>query len=123
MTKRMTNKEKKAKAEAKKLLQAEGILPPDKPRLNRKKFIDEAKREWNEREPDLLWEFYICEAIGWMLTKHDQDGRISPEAVGVAKVLKTAIKLREFQEKQKKDGKTEYKLDDQYEYIKDSLEA
>lgn len=91
--------------------------------MNREKFIDEANREWNEREPDILWEFYIFEAIGWMIDKRAQDGRISPEAVGVAKVLKTAIKLREFQEKQKKDGKTEYKLNDKYEYIKEILEA
>lgn len=38
--KRLTNKEKKLNAEAKKRLQEQGILPPDKPKLNRKKFIE-----------------------------------------------------------------------------------
>ena len=42
MVKRMTNKEKAERAAIKKKLQADGILPPDKPRLNRRKFIDDA---------------------------------------------------------------------------------
>lgn len=39
--KRLTNKEKQARAELKKRMQDKGVLPPDKPKLNRKKFIDE----------------------------------------------------------------------------------
>ena len=45
--KRLTNKEKQARAELKKRMQDKGVLPPDKPKLNRKKFIDEAREEWN----------------------------------------------------------------------------
>lgn len=44
-TKRLTNREKKERAAAKKRLQDKGVLPPDKPKLNRKKFIEEAKAE------------------------------------------------------------------------------
>lgn len=47
--KRLTQKEKKQNAEIKKKLQEEGIIPPDKPRLNRKKFVDEAMKEWDSR--------------------------------------------------------------------------
>lgn len=122
MAKRMTNKEKKAKVEAKKLLQAEGILPPDKPRLNRKKFIDEALKEWDDREYD-IYEPYLVRAILWMTTKKTPDSHIHAEAVAAAKVLKLAVKLREFNSEIKADGKTEYKLNDQYEYIKEILEA
>lgn len=122
MAKRMTNKEKKAKAEAKKLLQAKGILPPDKPRLNRKKFIDEALKEWDDREYD-IYEPYLVRAILWMTTKKTPDSHIHAEAVAAAKVLKLAVKLREFNSEIKADGKTEYKLHDQYEYIKEILEA
>lgn len=49
--------------------------------------------------------------------------RASLEAVGVAKVLKVAIKLREFSEMVRANGETEYKLTDQYNYIKDILDA
>ena len=43
--KRMTQREKDLRARTKKELQAQGVLPPDKPRLNRKKFAREA---WSE---------------------------------------------------------------------------
>lgn len=45
----MTKKEIKLRAEIKKSLQTKGILPPDKKRLNRKKFIDEAREEWKKK--------------------------------------------------------------------------
>lgn len=55
--KRLTNKEKQARAEFKKRMQDKGVLPLDKPKLNRKKFIDEARKEWNGRSSDcFIWE-------------------------------------------------------------------
>ena len=44
---RMTRREKEARAQVKKELQEKGILPPDKPRLNRKKFVREAIQEYD----------------------------------------------------------------------------
>ena len=41
--KRMTQRQKDERAQVKKELQAKGVLPPDKPRLNRKTF---AKEVW-----------------------------------------------------------------------------
>lgn len=49
--------------------------------------------------------------------------RASLEAVGAAKVLKLAMRLREFSEELKAKGEHEYKLADQYNYIKDILDA
>lgn len=49
--------------------------------------------------------------------------RASLEAVGAAKVLKLAIRLREFSEEVREKGEHEYKLVDQYNYIKDILDA
>ena len=43
----MTRREKEARAQVKKELQEKGILPPDKPRLNRKKFVREAIQEYD----------------------------------------------------------------------------
>ena len=44
--KRLTQREKAERAAAKKRLQAQGVLPPDKPRLNRKKFARETWAVW-----------------------------------------------------------------------------
>lgn len=123
--KRLTNKEKKFNAEAKKRLQEQGILPPDKPKLNRKKFIEEARTEWNGWSNDCyIWEHYLMEAISYILCQREGvSSRASLEAVGAAKVLKLAMRLREFSEELKAKGEHEYKLADQYNYIKDILDA
>lgn len=122
--KKMTAKEKERNAEVKKILQAEGILPPDKPKLNRKKYVEEARQEWNERNTDFLaWEVYLYQAIGWVLGSTDCQLRVSPEAVGVAKCLKLAIRLKQFSDKLKAEGRATYTVGEQYEYIKDILEA
>ena len=46
--KRMTNREKEERKRIKKNLQEKGIIPPDKPRLNRKKFAKEVCDEWKD---------------------------------------------------------------------------
>lgn len=122
--KRMTNKEKQARAAAKKRLQAEGILPPDKPRLNRKQFIEETIAEWEGRDKEgyLVWNLYLMRAVFCMMS-HRNAGKITLEAVGAAKVLKLAMKLREFDLELKKQGRNEYTVGEQYEYIKDIINA
>lgn len=122
--KRLTNKEKQARADFKKRMQEQGILPPDKPKLNRKKFVEEAQTEWNNRDKEcFMWEMYLMQAMSYMLGHVEKGGRVSPEAVGAAKVLKVAMKLREFSEELKAKGEHEYKVVDQYNYIKDILDA
>lgn len=121
--KKMTNSEKRARAEAKRRLQEKGILPPDKPRLNRKKFISEAKTEWNERDTACrIWDVYLTHAATFMM-HHGDIGKISPEAVGAAKVLKIAMRLREFDLELKKAGRDKFTFDELYEYIKDIMDA
>lgn len=124
-TKRLTNREKQERAKFKKQLQAEGALPPDKPKLNRKKFIEEAEEEWNGRDKGCyIWDLYLMHAISYMLGHFDKkDLRMSREAVGAAKILKIAMRLREFSEAMEAKGENEYKLIDQYNYIKDILDA
>ena len=121
----MTNKERKDRAKEKKRLQAEGMLPQDKKKLNRKKFIEEAKKEWNERSMNCyIWEHYLVEAISYMVCKTEGiSSRSSLEAVGAAKVLKLAIRLHEFSEKLREKGEERYKLEEQYNYVKDILDA
>lgn len=120
--KRLSNKEKMRNAELKRELQKEGFLPPDKPRLNRQKFIDEVEAEWNGRDREcLIWDVYLMQAMSYMVGHMEKGLRLSREAVGAAKVLKIAMMLREFAEDLKAKGENQYKLIDQYNYIKDIM--
>ena len=122
---RLTNREKKELADFKKGLKERGLLPPDKPRLNRKRFIEEARKEWNERPGNChIWEHFLMQAFSYMLNHTEgRSIRASPEAVGAAKVLKLAIRLQQFYEETRSRGENEYKVTDQYDYIKDILDA
>ena len=122
--KKMTNKEKALNAKIKKELQEKGVLPPDKPKLNRKKYVDEAIEEWNGKDKDCyVWDIYLHEAISMMLGKVDRNLRVTQEAVGVAKCLKLALRLKEFSDKLKAEGRKEYTLGEKLEFIKDILDA
>lgn len=122
--KHMTQKEKRERARMKKELQKEGILPPDKPKLNRKKFIEAALEEWNARDGGCMaWELYLMKAMGYMLAHQEKGGRASAEAVGAAKVLKLALRIREFSKELEAKGEDTYKIVELYEYVKDILEA
>lgn len=122
--KTMTKAQKAMNAKIKKELQEKGIVPPDKPRLNRKKYIEEAREEWNGRDTEYYaWDVFLYQAISIMLGHTEQHLRASPEAVGVAKTLKLALRLKEFRDKLKEEGRGTYTMGEQYEYIKDILNA
>lgn len=62
------------------------------------------------------------DAISYMLCQREgMSSRASLEAVGAAKVLKLAIRLREFSEEVREKGEHEYKLVDQYKALWASL--
>ena len=120
----MTKSEIKEKAKIKKILQAKGLLPPDKKRLNRKRFIDEAREQWEKRDLScILWDYYIQQALVWMTSYTDMNLRPSQQAVGAAKVYKIALKLKEFEEEKRELGETKYKFKEVYERLKDIMEA
>ena len=120
----MTQAEKKFNAKMKKEMQEKGIIPMDKPKLNRKKYIEEAREEWNKKDSDcLIWDIYLYKAISITLGLTDRNMRASPEAVGVAKTLKLAIRLKEFHDKVEAEGRDTYKLGEYLEYIQDILNA
>ena len=121
--KKLTNKEKAFKASIKKEMQKEGLLPPDKPKLNGKKYVEEAIEEWNRKEKKVFWMYYLYKAINIMLGKVDKKGRVSKEAVGAAKVLKLALRLKEFSDRLKEEGRSEYTIKEEIEFIQDILDA
>lgn len=59
--KKMNKSERKIRSDVKKDMQKKGLVPPDKPRLNRKKYIEEAKEEWNGKDGGVLWVGYMVE--------------------------------------------------------------
>ena len=122
--KTLTKAQKAVNAKIKKELQEKGIIPPDKQRLNRKKYIASAMEEWNSRDKGYYaWDLWLYKAISHMLGHTDQHLRASPEAVGVAKTLKLAIRLKDFHDKLKAEGRDTYTVVEESEYIKDIFDA
>ena len=88
--KRLTQREKAERAAIKKQLQADGVLPPDKPRLNRKKFAREVWDEFSEMDVYTA-DFYLRKAI--MATVGPELHEVTSEQVGILKLMKLAVKL------------------------------
>lgn len=106
--KRLTQREKADRAAAKKRLQAQGLIPPDKPRLNRKKFAQETWAEFEAfytSEP-IRAEISLIKAIGFMVGP--DMWKVSPEEVGVFKLLKLAVEYNAFLKKLEKEGREKY---------------
>lgn len=116
--KRMTQKEKRERARMKRELQAAGILPPDKPRLNRKRFKEKVQAEWDsEMNPAFLSDaVLLSRAITWMLAgAHSQP--VTPEQVGLLKAMKIAVELKRMYEKAREE-ELPYTIKDEYDHIK-----
>lgn len=121
----MTKKERAERAKIKKRMQANGILPPDKKKLNRRKFAEEARKEWNARDKECyIWDTYLLRAVNIMMGDTiPRTYRLSSEAVGAAKCLKLALRLKDFEEMVKARGDKTYTVKEQYDYIRDIIEA
>lgn len=110
----MTQRQKKEKAALKKELQAKGIIPPDKPRLNRRKFVSEAIEEFEAMDVYTA-DFYLRKAIWCMIAPDMRE--VTPEAVGVAKLLKIATASARFMEKLKEEGRQQYAIGEYIEEV------
>ena len=105
--KRLTQREKALNARVKKEMQEEGILPPDKPRLNRKKFAQEVIAEFEQMDV-LVADIYLRKAVYCMVS--DEMTKISAEQVGVLKLLKIAVESEKFMKTMKEDGWEQYTI-------------
>ncbi len=103
--KRLTQREKDERARFKRQLQEEGILPPDKPRLNRKKFASQVWAEFSELD---IYTADVClrNAIGCMVGPDME--RVTSEEVGVLKLMKLAVETARFMEALKAEGRDKY---------------
>ena len=114
--KRLTNKEKKLNKEIRDEMRTKGFLPPVKARLNRKKFLAETKKKYNENIVTLSDLHYLLEAISWM-TPSDIKRQITEEDIGVIKVMRIAVEIKKFRKQKKEDGDGTYTLGDLFEVI------
>lgn len=93
--KRMTIREKEERKLIKKQLQEKGVLPPDKPRLNRKKFAEEVNHEWKEFSLGDTKQLIAFQMVLSMMTNTGKYGNISKEDLGILKLKKSAMVLYE----------------------------
>lgn len=115
--KKLTAREKKFNKEFRERLRESGVLPPVKTRLNRKNFSQEVNVEFEESFKRFSDQSYLYEAIAWMNPGKDPKLKITPEQVGVLKVLKLAMALKKFHEEIRARGETEYKVGDLFEIV------
>lgn len=110
--KRMTIAEKKINAQVRKELREEGLIPPVKKRLDRKRFLQEAFEEFDTLEgyTDLSC---LYEAISWMVSRQ-QERNITAEQVGVLKVMKIAVAIKDFYDQKRAAGESSYELGELY---------
>ena len=114
--KKLTNKEKQARKEAREELRRTGVLPPAKPRLNRKKFAQEVTEEFTEFGSFSDSE-YLFQAIGWMLPAGTTWESITSEQVGLLKTLKLAMEIKKFMEGKIDQGETTYSVQELFDSV------
>lgn len=108
--KRLTQREKAERAAAKKRLQARGVLPPGKPRLNRKKFAQETWAEWTAllAENRLRAAMALCRAVSF--TTAPELLEVTPEQVGILKAMKIAVEYEKFLQKLEAEDRSDYSI-------------
>lgn len=112
--KRLTQREKTERAAIKKQLQADGVLPPDKPRLNRKKFAREVWEDFSEMDVYTA-DFYLRKAI--MATVGPELHEVTSEQVGILKLMKLAVETDRFMQQLKKEGREQYSIGEYVEKV------
>lgn len=112
--KRLTQREKAERAKIKKQLQEEGLLPPDKPRLNRKKFAREVWEEFNEMDV-LKADYYLRRAI-WAMVGPDMH-EVTLEQVGILKLLKLAVETEKFMRALEAEGRDQYTIGEYHDKV------
>ena len=114
-SKKLTAGEKKLRQKAREELRKEGLIPPVKPRLNRKKFAQEVAKEFEDFMA--LSDFdYLLRAINWMLP-HEYTREITAEQIGILKALRLAMDIKKFIGEKRGQGETQYDVMELYDKV------
>lgn len=113
--KKLTNTEKRLRKEARERLIKDGLLPPNKTKLNRRKFTQGVTEDFKGfRAYDDM--YYLYQAINWMLPT--EYGRtVTPEQVGVLKTLRLAMDIKKFMQEKISQGETKYDVKELYDTV------
>lgn len=117
--KRMTQAEKKWRAELRAEMRAEGILPPKKKPLNRKKFIEDAEADFGKTMTSVFDLRYLVTAATMVMLAH----KTTLEGVGAAKVLKVACENKRFEEELQASGRDSFQYGELYDRLKPIIRA
>lgn len=115
--KRLTQREKAMNARVKKELREKGLIPPPKARLNRKKFARETWDEFNAflKTDYIRAETALLKSIGFMVGPDLPE--ITPEQVGVLKLLRLAMEYDKFRRELETEGHREYALGELFDKV------
>lgn len=113
--KKLTQRDKTERAAIKKQLQQKGIIPPDKTRLNRKKFAKEVLAEFDGDFGGIEDTLYLYKAIGCMVGPDMRE--VTSEQVGVLKLLKIAMETKKFMKGLSQEGRSQYTLGEYVEKV------
>lgn len=97
MARRMTLREKKERAEAREELRKMGLLPEKKKPLNRRKFVEEVRKELTE-SIGVFNSLNITIAMTFMYPEKYKD-KITSEDIGIVKLIKAAIEINKLDNK------------------------
>ena len=116
--KRMMQREKEQRKSIRAELRAEGLIPPVKPRLNRAAFCKETMQMWEDasKESPEIMPFYLSSSIGALVANPDYS-KITPEMIGVLKLMRIAIGYHAFEVKKKSQGETRYAVKELYDEV------
>lgn len=118
---KLTAREKAERARIRRELREEGLLPPKKKPLNRKKFCEEAEADL--RTLDLM-DVGIMHCLYWGLLEMIHHGGCDKEAVGAAKAVKLAMRRYDFERARRAEGGPgKYTVGELYEAVKDIYDA
>lgn len=120
--KKLTIREKNLRRESKRELQECGIIPKDKPKLNRKKFAIQVVHDF-DKEISLISindTFLLRQALEWMIGVAGNEKtktKISQEQVGVLKAMKIATDYKRFEESKRALGINSWTLGELYNQV------
>lgn len=117
--KRLTAAEKKFNKIAKQELINNGVIPPSKKPLNRKKLNAEVHSLVSSGELNV---FRLQEAIAFMLPLANTHCKITAEEVGILKLIRVAVELERFWSTKHEAGETSATYEELFAAINPILE-
>lgn len=114
----MTEKEKKARRKLREKLRKDGILPPPKKRLDRKKYAREIMERYkSEKYKHIEFTAVIDIAIGCMIPSENVPLGVTPEQLGVLKMLHMAMEMYDCMHQAEGNDPKEMTVGEVYEKI------